>query len=260
MMKYESDKTYSISELARLAGISVRTLHHYDQIGLLQPGERNPENDYRIYHYPDLLRLQQILFFRELDFPLKKIKQILDDPEVDQIELLARHHHHLGLRIARLKKLQTTIEKTIQNLQEEEYMPLTDQELYEGFNQETIDRYKKEVKEKYDPKMVQLADRNARKLNKSEWAAVKQEGIAIAAELSKLIDRDPQDNEVQALAARQHAWIENFYPASAEMFRSLGLLYTTNQEFRDFYDRVTPGLADFLKEAMDHYADTVLDR
>lgn len=259
MLTRESEKTYSVGELARLAGISIRTLHHYDQIGLLQPGERDPENDYRIYRFSDLLRLQQILFFRELDFPLKEIMRILDDPGMDRIELLEQHYHHLGLRIERLQKLQTTIEKTIQKLHKEDNMSLTDQELYEGFDKETIERYKKEVKEKYDPQMVELADRNVRKLSKTEWAAIQQEGGAIAMGMAKLMDRDPQDPDVQALAARQHAWIEQFYPVSAEMFRGLGLLYTTNQEFRAFYDRFSPGLADFLKDAMDHYADSMPD-
>ncbi len=76
MLTRESEKTYTIGDLAKLAGVSVRTLHHYDQIGLLQPEERDPENDYRIYRHSDLLRLQQILFFRELDFPLKEIQKI----------------------------------------------------------------------------------------------------------------------------------------------------------------------------------------
>jgi hypothetical protein len=73
-------------------------------------------------------------------------------------------------------------------------------------------------------------------------------------------EHDPGDPEVQMLAARQHAWLENFYPVSAELFRGLGELYTTNQEFRAFYDRVAPGLAGFLKQAMDHYAETVLEK
>ncbi len=179
---------------------------------------------------------------------------------MNRIELLNQHYRHLGLRIERLEKLQSTIEKTIQNLQEEDQMPLTDQELYEGFDKDTIERYKKEVKQTYDPEMVALADWNVRKLSKSKWAGVKEEGSAIAEELAKLMDRDPGDTEVQTLAARQHAWLEHFYPVDAEMFRGLGEMYTSNQEFRAFYDRFAPDLADFLKQAMDHYAENVLDK
>ncbi len=119
-------------------------------------------------------------------------------------------------------------------------MPLTDEELYEGFEKETIERYQKEVQETYDPEIVALANRNARNLSKTEWAAVKAEGQAISEEMAALMDRDPSDPEVQALAARQHAWIEHFYPVSAEMFRGLAELYTSHPEFRANYDKVAP--------------------
>ncbi|MCB2209543.1 MerR family transcriptional regulator [bacterium] len=256
----QNEKTYTIGKLAHLAGVSVRTLRHYDQIGLLQPGGRDPSNDYRQYGYDDLLRLQQILFFRELDVPLKQIKRILDDPLLDRAKMLRQHHHSLALQVKRLQTLQHTIEKTTQNLEEEGAMPLTDKELYEGFDRETVERYQKEVREQYDPDIVDLADRNVRKMSKTQWASVKEEGGEIARALAELMDRAPSDPEVQTLAARQHAWLEHFYPVSAERFRGLASLYTTNPEFRAFYDTFAPGLADFLKQAMDYYADTVLDK
>ena len=109
MTTREKSKTYTIGELAKLAGVSVRTLHHYDQIGLLRPEDRNPGNDYRCYGREDLLRLQQILFFRELDIPLQQIKQILEDPGTDRLALLRQHHHNLDLRIRQLQTLQTHI-------------------------------------------------------------------------------------------------------------------------------------------------------
>jgi DNA-binding transcriptional MerR regulator len=255
----ENERTYTIGELATLAGVSVRTLHHYDQIGLLHPGARDPENDYRLYDRDDLLVLQQILFFRELDFPLKQIKKILADPTTDRLSLLRQHHHNLGLRIGQLQTLQSTLEKTIQNIQEENSMPLTDKELYEGFDQETVERYQKEVNETYDPEIVALANRNARKLTKAEWAAVKAEGQAISEGFAGLMDRDPADPEVQAFAARQHAWVEHFYPVSAETFRGRGELYTSHPEFRANYEKVAPGLAEFMQKAMAVYADTVLE-
>ena len=250
--------TYAIGEIASLAGVSVRTLHYYDQIGLLQPTERR-SNDYRAYCHADLLRLQQILFFRELDFPLKEIRQILDNSTVDQITLLKQHYSNLELRINRLRTLQGTIEKTVQNLMKEDItMPLTDEELYEGFDKATIERYNREVQEKYDPKIIAQSDRKIRQMSKSQWQAVQDEGITIARELAALIRHDPIDPEVQALIARQHAWIENFYPAPADVFRGLGDLYATNEEFRAYYDGFAPGLADFMQHAMTHYANTTL--
>jgi len=138
-------------------------------------------------------------------------------------------------------------------------MPLTDSELYEGLNIEKFERYSREVRDTYDPEIVRRVDRKVRNLSKAQWQAVQQEGAEIAKGLSKLMDREPADPDVQALIARQHAWIENFYPADADVFRGLGDLYTTNTEFRAHYDQYAPGLADFMCNAMAHYSKTVLE-
>lgn len=257
MTDQEQSRTYRIGELARLAGVSTRTLHYYDQIGLLNPSCRG-ENDYRLYDFDDLLRLQQILFFRELDVPLKKIKRVLDDPGEDWIGILKQHHHQLDREIERLKKLKITIEKTIHNLEDKDTMPLKDAELYEGFSKEKIERYQREVQNTYDHKKVEEVDRKIRSMDKSQWAAVKNEGSAIASELANLIDRDPADPDVQALIARQHAWIENFYSAPAEVFRNLGDLYANHPEFHAYYDQFAPDLANFLRKAMRFYSETEL--
>jgi hypothetical protein len=141
---------------------------------------------------------------------------------------------------------------------EEFFMSLSDAELYEGLNQDKFDRYDQETRQAYDPKMVEQVNRKIRNLTKSQWDGVKEEGSIIAKNLSVLIDRDPKDPEVQSWIARQHAWIENFYPASAEIFRGLGKLYASNEEFRATYDQYKPGLADFMQKAMHFYADTFL--
>ncbi len=255
----EHSATYTIGGLARLAGVSVRTLRHYNHINLLNPNGRD-ENGYRQYSFSELLRLQQILFFRELGVPLKKIKHILDDPKADLVVLLKSHNKQLGLEIERLRALQATIEKTIHNLQKENDMPLTDAELYEGFSKEKIERYNREVHETYDPEVVQQVNRKVRNMSKAEWEDIKKEGGVIALGLAALIDRDPTDSEVQALIARQHAWIEHFFPAPADVFRGMGELYASHEEFRAFYDQFTPDLSDFMQKAMNHYADTVLSQ
>lgn len=258
MNTQEKTKTYSIGELADLAGVSVRTLRYYDQIELLEPSQRDPSNHYRLYDFADLLKLQQILFFRELDFPLEQIKDILASPANNRITLLRQHDQNLGLRVERLRTLQATIQKTIQKLQMEDEMPLTDQELYEGFEKTTIDRYKQEVRETYDPETVAAVDRRVRSYSKVQWQAIQAEGGAIAEGLAGLMGCQPQDPEVQELIARQHAWIENFFPAPAPVFRGLGELYSTHAEFRAFYDMFAPGLADFLKAGIDYFCANVL--
>ena len=254
MNSNRTEKTYLIGELADLAGVSVRTLRHYDHIDLFKPSRR-VENGYRQYGYEDLLKLQQILFFKELDFPLKQIKHILSDPQTDFIKLLHHHKQNLTNRINRLKTLLATLNKTMLNYTQEESMPLTDAELYEGFSRDQIDRYNREVRQSYDPQFVDQVNDRIRKMDKPHWEIIKQEGSIIAQNLAKLMDRDPQDSAVQALIKRQHAWIENFYPASAEVFKGLGEMYTTHPEFRAFYDQFAEGLADFMRDAMNIYAD-----
>jgi DNA-binding transcriptional MerR regulator len=247
-----SKSAYTVQQLARLAGISVRTLHHYDQIGLLRPASRT-EAGYRMYSQPELWRLQQILLFKELDLPLEAIRTILDQPGFDPIEALQKHRNALQQRAKRIESLLLTIEKTIQHL-EENTMPLTDSELYEGFSQEQIERYTREAREMYNPVLMAESQRRLRKLSKAEWQRVKEEGSTAIQSLAALTDRPADDPTVQAAVARHHAWIENFYPANAETYRGLGELYATHAEFRAFHEQVKPGLADFMRQAMDYYA------
>ena len=248
---------YTVSQLATIAGVSVRTLHHYDQIGLLQPSDRTAAG-YRLYHEPDLMRLQQILFFRELDVPLEEVRDILDDPGFDQVAALEHHRQLLQRRMERLTRLLKTVDRTIAKLTEDE-MALTDKELYEGFSEEQIERYRREAREMYDPDRVAESERKVAKMSRAQWAAVKAEGDAVTRAMASLAGRAPGDPEVQALMARHHAWIENFYRCPAEVFRGLGQLYTSHPEFRATYDRYAPDLADFMAAAMARYADDVLE-
>ena len=249
-------KAYTVSQLAKMAGVSVRMLHHYDHLGLLTPSARTAAG-YRLYEEQDLLRLQQILFFKELDLPLNQIRDILGDPAFDQVQALKSHRRLLEKRTERLARLLKTIDKTILRLTEDS-MEMTDAELYEGFTPEQIERYEREVNERYDPVLVEESKRRIRKMSKAQWQAVKQAGDEITQSIAALADKAPGDPEVQKFIARHHAWIENFYPASAEVYRGLGQLYAEHPEFRARYDQYRPGLADFMQAAMAYYADHTL--
>lgn len=249
-------KAYTVHQLAVMAGVSVRTLHHYDHVGLLAPSARSAAG-YRLYGERDLLRLQQVLFFKELDLPLAEIQAILDDPKFDQVAALQRHRLLVQSRMDRLGTLLTTIDRTIARLTEVD-MGLTDEELYEGLPKEQVARWKREVDERYDPALVAESNRRVRGMSKDQWNAVKAEGDAISRRMAELMGRDPADPEVQATIARQHAWIENFYPCSAEMFAGLGQHYAEHPEFRATYDRYRTDLADFMRDAMAYYAQHVL--
>ncbi|MCP4539029.1 MAG: MerR family transcriptional regulator [Chloroflexi bacterium] len=157
-------KAYTVSQLAKIAEVSVRTLHYYDHVDLLKSSLRTAAG-YRLYEEQNLLRLQQILFFKELDFPLNEIRNILNDPEFDQVEALKNHRRLLQKQAKQLTQLLKTIDKTIQRF-EEGKMGMTDEELYEGFTKEQIERYKREARERYDPALVQESERWVRKMSK----------------------------------------------------------------------------------------------
>jgi DNA-binding transcriptional MerR regulator len=169
-----SVKAYTVGQLARLAGVSVRTLHHYHQIGLLAPAART-DAGYRLYGESELLRLQQILFFKEFDMPLEEVRQILDDPGFDPLTALEGHRQLLQRRMERLDHLLETIDRTIDRLTEEN-MTLTDKELYEGFSTEQIERYKRQAREMYDPALVEESERRVKRMSRAQWQAVGDEG------------------------------------------------------------------------------------
>ncbi len=139
-------------------------------------------------------------------------------------------------------------------------MTLTDEELYAGFSAKQIERYKREAREMYDPALVEESERRVKRMSHEQWRAVGAEGEAVTGGMAALADRAPDDPEVQALMARHHAWIESFYPCSAEIYRGLAQMYVEHPEFRAFYEKARPGLADFMSAAMNVYADQVLDR
>jgi len=249
-------KAYTVRQLAGMAGVTVRTLHHYDAVGLLSPSTRTSAG-YRLYREEDLLRLQQILFFRELDFPLEQIAAILDDPGFDRVRALESHRRLLSEQVGRLQRLLTTVDKTIARLTEGQ-MGLTDEELYEGFSKEQAERYRREARELYGEEVVEASEQRARQMTKAEWNTVKDEGEAVTRGLAALADRDPADPEVQALIARHYAWVATFWTPNAASYAGLGQLYTDNPEFRANYDKYRPGLADFMRAAMEVYSERKL--
>jgi DNA-binding transcriptional MerR regulator len=257
MTTIEGSRQYTVRQLAKLAGVSVRTLHHYDQIGLLKPSRRSAAG-YRLYARADLLRLQQVLFYKELDLPLSEIQAILDEPGFDPLAALREHRRRLQARRQRLERLIETIDRTIQKISEDE-MALTDEELYAGFSKEQADRYRREARERYDPALVEESERRLKRMSKAQWEALKQEGDEITRQIAGLMDREPEDPDVQEAIARHYAMMGKFYTLTLEIYRGLGGLYVEHAEFRAFYEKYRPGLADFMQAAMTYYCDHGLE-
>lgn len=242
---------YSVSELAGLAGVSVRTLHYYDEIGLLRPSARSASG-YRVYNHDDLLRLQQILFYKELELPLAEIQTLMQQPGFDRLEALRTHRRQLQKKGERLSRLIETVDKTIESLQEGE-MTLSDEELFAGFTPEQRERYAQEARERWGDEVDQVETR-LRKRSKPDWEAIKAEGTDATQAIAELMDRPVDAPAVQAAIARHHAWIENFYPCSAERYQGLGEMYVEHPDFRDYYENFRPGLAEYMCQAMAVYA------
>jgi DNA-binding transcriptional MerR regulator len=247
---------YTVSSLARLAGVSARTLRYYDEIGLLTPSART-ESGYRQYDQEDLLRLQQILFYRELEMPLIEIRDILADEDFNPIEALRSHREGLLARSDRLLRLIAAVDSSIEQL-EEGQMRLSDEELFAAFSPELSDRYRKEAREQYGDARVEETENRLRKLSKEQWKKVQAEGGQVAKQIASLMDQPIETPEVQEAIARHHTWIEHFYQAPAFVYRGLGQMYVDHPEFRAFYEQYAPGLADYMKRAMEFFADTQL--
>jgi MerR family transcriptional regulator, thiopeptide resistance regulator len=167
---------YTVKQLSDLAGVSARTLHFYDQIGLLKPSSHG-ENGYRYYGEEALLRLQQILFFKELDFSLAEIQEIVDRPGFDVLPALGAHRRLLEERATRLKRLIHTVDKTILHLKGE--LDMSENEYYEGFSEEKQKEYSQEARQRYGEAMVQESENRWNRLTSEQKAARLAEGDAI---------------------------------------------------------------------------------
>jgi DNA-binding transcriptional MerR regulator len=243
---------YTVRALSRLTGITVRTLHYYDSIGLLKP-TRVGENGYRYYGDEALERLQQILFFREMDLGLQAIQDILDAPDFDRAAALLAHRGALQARIGRLTTLVQTIDRTLSHLQEG--TPMNNQDLFAGFSDEQQEIYAKEAEERWDPTLVRESNRRWKAMSKDERTAIMAEGSQIYRDLAALMDRDPADPAVQAALARWHQNIRHFYEPTPEILRGMGDLYVQDERFTANIDRVQPGLAAYMQRAIAVYVD-----
>ncbi len=252
-------KEYTVQQLAKMAGVSVRTLHHYDQIGLLKPSSRSRAK-YRYYTERELFRLQQILFFKELEVPLAEIAKILDDPSFDPVAALRNHRRLIEERMQRLTTLLATVDKTIRELKGEMKMT-SHKELYQGFSPEEkkqIASYTDEARKKYDTAQVDEVTARVSKWPKEKWDAVRKEWDDVVRQLATMKDKPVSDPAVQALVARHHANLENFFHAPAAMYKGLGALYVDDPRFRKSFDKHGEGVAAYLKEAIEYYCEKTL--
>ncbi len=244
---------YTVKKVSDIAGISVRALHHYDAIGLLKPESLSPAG-YRLYSDSDLEKLQQVLFFRELGFGLSEITKILGSDRYDREEALRQHRKLMIEKKKRLERIIASVEKTLENFKGGKSMKAD--EMFGAFDESTVERYKEEVRAKYPKKTVEESERRTSGYTKEDWKKIDGTMKEIFAEVAALADREPSDPEVRKAVGDYHRMInERFYECTPEMYRGLGSLYVCDERFTAYFDRIKPGLAGYVKKAIDAYCD-----
>ena len=234
----------SISEMAKLTGVSIRTLHHYDHIGLLCP-EIAADSGYRWYGAADVEKMQQILFYRELDFPLKDIRDILADPQYDKQEALRRQRQLLLLKRERLDGL---LELLDANLKGERTME------FQGFNASELEQARRQYADETKARWGHT-DAWKESQEKNTDATTQAEGMNdIFHRAAALRQGDPTSPEAQALVKEWQDFVSaNYYQCTDEILAGLGEMYTADERFQKNLDRFGEGTAAFLSAAIKVY-------
>ncbi|MDL4843139.1 MerR family transcriptional regulator [Aquibacillus rhizosphaerae] len=241
-----------IKEVADIVGISVRTLHHYDEIGLLKPKTNN--TGYRLYSEDDLELLQQIMFFKELGFPLKKIKEIINNPSFDRKEALEVHRNMLVEKRSRLDKMIEMINKTIQHVNGE--VNMTNKEKFEGFDF-SYNPYEKEARERWGDKAVDNSNVKIDSLSDNQQKLLSNKMNEIYRNLANLLEYAPESDKTQKAIKEWYDFLNNEtgHHYSLEAFKGLGQIYVADERFTENIDKFGEGLAVYMCNAMEVFAD-----
>ncbi|MFC5927064.1 MerR family transcriptional regulator [Micromonospora vulcania] len=242
---------YTVGQVAKVAGVTVRTLHHYDEIGLLSPSGRTSAG-YRRYDDADLERLQLVRYYRELGFPLEEIAAIIDDPAASPAAHLRRQHELLTVRIKRLQEMVTAIEFAMEaskvNIQ------LTPQERFEVFGDFDPEEHEAEAEQRWgDTDAYRESNRRVSRYTRDDWLRNKAENEDWGRRIVALLASGaPADGPEARELAEEHRQIINrwFYECSYEMHTGLADMYLADERFTAHYENVAPGLAAYLNEAI----------
>ncbi|HEX2748059.1 MAG TPA: MerR family transcriptional regulator [Verrucomicrobiales bacterium] len=250
---------YTVKKLATISGVSVRTLHFYDEAGLLKPA-RVGANGYRYYEEPQLLTLQQILFYRELGLELKQIKKILGRSDFDKVAALESHRKVLRQNLDRTRELIVTIDKTIEHLKGTKKMK--SQEMFAGFSPEQqekqeqylIDRFGEDAK-----RSIEQAKQRVKNWTKADWESAGSTFNHICQDLVALMARRlPEDSrEVQAVVRRHYEWLQQFWTPNRESYAGHSRTIV-DSDLRKPYEAHDPELPGFMAAAMQIFAEREL--
>lgn len=246
----EIEMSYTVGSVAKIAHVSVRTMHHYDEIGLLAASERSPSG-YRLYSDADLERLQQILLYRELGFSLEEIENVMKDPGfrryealLGQKELLRRKHARLGAMVEAIDRALAAHEKGL---------TMDKEDMFEVFGDFDPSEYEEEVQQRWGQSDAykESARRTAR-YGKEDWKRFKDESEEINLAIAELLDAGVPADDPRAMDAVDRARLQIdtwFYPCSREMHAELGKMYVADPRFTATYEKIRTGLAQYICDA-----------
>ena len=248
---------YTIGEMARQAGVSIRTLRHYDAIGLLQPSHRG-DNNYRYYTVADSQRLFDILFYRALGFALSEIEALLSQPQKDRQQQLRKQRKELDAHIDRLQGIRRQLDallddsakSTVSNKEQSAMGKDNQFNVFDGFDP---DQYADEAKERWGhTDAYKESTRRTKNYTQEDWARYKAEADALNQAMVQLIKRNlsPDDPEVLDVVDQMRRMIDKwFYPCPPKMHAGLGEMYVQDGRFAAYYEKIHPGMAKFMRDA-----------
>ncbi len=250
---------YTVSQLAKISGVSGRTLRYYDEIDLLKP-KRVDLNGYRIYGNLEVDLLQQILFYRELDFSLDEIKGILNSKEFEIRDALENQLSSLQEKRNHIDDLIKNVRKTIKSMEGE--ISMNDTEKFEAFKKELVEKneekYGSEIRDLYGDSQINKS--NARVMGMSEKNWEKQERLSdeINEKLKRAMESGDPSSEISQEVCKLHReWLCMFWGKesySKEAHKAMADMYVSDERFKKYYDRIGEGAAQFLKEALEIYS------
>ena len=246
---------YTVQRLARLAGISPRTLRYYDQLGLLRPC-RISQSGYRIYGPKEVALLQQILLYRALELPLEQIRSIVHAPDFDPLTALCAHRDALTARRMQIDALLTNVDATISHMKG--MILMSDKQRFDAFRQQIIAdneaQHGQEARARHGDAAIDVSNQRLRGMSQSAFEA----GEKLANEVNDALRKafaigDPCSIEAQHTVELHHGWLQHWGDYTPEMHISLGQMYVDDERFTAYYDAIAIGAAVFLRDAINAY-------
>lgn len=248
---------YTVQKLADLAGVSSRTIRYYDEIGILKPARTN-SSGYRIYGKDEVDKLQQILFYRELDVDLESIKNIITSPAFDELEALKEHREKLLEKRKRLELLITNVNKTLAVKERGKIMK--DKEKFDGFKTKLVEdnerKYGKEMREKYGDKAIDRSNKKLKNMTREEYNKITELEKELMATLQIAFKSGDPASEIAQKAADLHRqWLTFYWDSySKEAHAGIAQMYVADERFKSYYESYyneeQPGIAEFLRDAV----------